>query len=490
MIYKNPRTASTLFILFAFSFLTRFLLISKGPYHLDCLVLAINARETLVTQQLHYQFGFGYPLTVIMGSLFAGLMQLFSVDDPVSSVNLMSVVVSSLTVPLFYLLVRNISNNTAALFSALALSLHPIFLTLSVYGNSHVTSLFFLIASLYFLTRPAPHLVLSSLLFGCMGAARLQDMVLMLIPVILLLIYKKESVWTVLKYSITAAVTAALCHVPYFLSNANSHYIDQLRSFFQVGVTANHAGLFSPNLCFSLETIFYATAYVNVFIALFGVYLLIRNKKYALVLFLTSWLLVPLLFYGNLQTVAPRFFLISLPPLLIGLGYGMNYFLDLSSRLFKMALAIVFCFTLLVPLITSIFPILAFRHSMALLPEWAEFIGDNTEPHALIITGDDQDFITHYGKRTVFYRHKDFFHLDPVEFEKFKQKLTSLLDENVPVYITRDGLYSYDPARKFSSYILENYRLEFQGTRKYEDWHGGELILKVQREALYRIYKK
>lgn len=184
-------------VIFFFSFILRLFLISAGPYHIDCLALSINAQKTLDTFAFEHQFGPGYPLTIITGSMFLAFLRLFSLDDPVLAVNFMSVTLSSLTVLVFYHFLKNTINARAGMYGALFLSLHPIFLSLSVYGNSHIVCVFFLILSLYFLTCPflKARYIYFSLALGLMGAGRVQDMVLMIIPIGLFWLFRKEPVF-------------------------------------------------------------------------------------------------------------------------------------------------------------------------------------------------------------------------------------------------------------------------------------------------------
>ena len=67
MITKQKDLLILLF-LFLLAFIIRLLLISKGPFHMDTLDLAINAVKSLDNLSIHYMHGAGYPLTVIVGS--------------------------------------------------------------------------------------------------------------------------------------------------------------------------------------------------------------------------------------------------------------------------------------------------------------------------------------------------------------------------------------------------------------------------------------
>jgi len=475
-----------------FSFTLRIFLISKGPYHVDCLALAINAQRTYTDHTLHYQFGIGYPLTVLAGTLFIGLTNLFAIYDPIFAVNLMSVWLSSFCVLILYLFLRNILNDLSAFLGAAALSLHPIFLPLSVYGNSHVVSLFFFLLSLYVLTHPQIKYknILFSLSLGFMGAARLQDMALILIPTGILWFKTQRDfqLKTFLNCFISAIVIALSFHLPYLSGNGQLNYTSQLQNFFMLGLTSNFSGIISPYLPRSLGIIFFTTTYVSSAIAGFGLFRIYQTGPY-LGVFLTAWFLCPLMFYGNVQTLVPRFLLIVTVPVIIAAAYGFHLLLMTKSSLQKIVVGAIFILMLALPLATNILPILQFRHTHALLPDWATFIGKHTEPNAKIIVGDEELFVMYYGKRKTLERDLNSFEGKPAEFVQFKDGLSAALDNNIPLYITESALYTSDPAQGFLNYIRNNYRLEPRGTQRIENWHGGEMQLEVLPDSLYRIYR-
>ncbi len=490
-----------LFVLLFFiaSFLLRIILISKGPYHLDCLALAINAKQTLETHQLYYQFCTGYPLTVLIGSFFIAATQWVIGDDPVFAVNFMSVVLSSLSVAIFYLFIKNIINTRSAFFGALLFSLHPIFLSLSVYGNSHIVCVFFLLLSLYTLTNPHQKFryFFFSLFLGLMGAARLQDMILMLLPISIFWIaghkntpesFQRKILSLTLCF-ISALLIAALFHIPYLTHKTSSSYLSQFNVFWRIGLTSNFLGFFSAYFKRSIDIISFSTTLPNLLIAWFGLVKMF-NKKSSLALLSLLWLCVPLFFYGNLLTSVPRFFLISIVPLCLMFGYGIDCLLYNKKLLFQYTLAAISITMLLVPNITNVFPILYFRHSYDLLPSWAKYVKDHTQPQALIITGDDELFLNHYAQRKTLYRPKAMNHLDENEFNTFKKTLADKLADNIPVYITTTGLSTYNPNGIFSNYIHDHYRLEYRATKTIEDWHSGELLLDKVKESLFRVYQK
>lgn len=495
MLTKSPQTCRSWILpltLLLFSFTLRIFLISKGPYHVDCLALAINAQKTYTDHTLHYQFGTGYPLTVLAGTLFIGLTNFFSINDPVFAVNLMSVWLSSLTVLIFFLLLKNTFNKLTAFLGATALSLHPIFLTLSVYGNSHVVSLFFFLLSLYFLTHSQIKYknILFPLSLGLMGAARLQDMALILIPTGILWFktQKNFQLKTFLNCFVAAIVIAISFHLPYLSGDGQSSYTSQLKNFIALGLTSNFLGLFSSYLPKSIHVIFFTTTYVSTVIAGFGLYKIYQVTP-RIGVFLTAWFLCPLLFYGNVMTLVPRFLLIATVPVIIAAAYGFHLLLINKSSLQKIVVGAAFILMLALPLVTNILPILQFRHTHALLPDWAAFIGKNTEHNAEIIVGDEQLFVIYYGKRRTFWRDINSFEGQPEEFAKFKDSLSANLNNNIPLYITESALCTSDPAQGLLNYMRNNYRLEPRGKQKIENWHSGEMQLEIVPDSLYRIYQ-
>ena len=170
-------------IIFLISFCLHLSLISKGPVTIDCLGLAINSQATLETLHLHYQSGSGYPLMVLLGSIFIAIGKYIGITDQVIAINFISVVFSSIAILAFYLLIQEICDSLTAIFASFILLLNPIFLDVSTYGINHAPALCFLLLGLLSLLHFKTagniiNLLLSALYFGFMGATRLQDLIL------------------------------------------------------------------------------------------------------------------------------------------------------------------------------------------------------------------------------------------------------------------------------------------------------------------------
>ena len=485
-------------LILVLSFLLRVSLLSAGPYHTDCLALAINAQNTLASHQIHYQFGSGYILTVLLGSFFVGLGKFLSIHDPIICVNFMSAVFSSLAVFVYYFIVKKLTDSMTALLSGMLFCLSPIFLGVSIYGNSHTVSIFFLMLGIFFFckyneTSLRRYFILSALSIGLMGTARLQDMILMIIPLSVLIIsaiktqrlsvFFKNLFWF---FSI-AALTTFIIYLFLFLGNNFNQFLDQFSFFWKLGLKDNFRGIISKSLDRSFSYLSMSLSPLGLIAGYLGFCYLLKNKPKVFV-FLLLWFLVPLLFYGNLHTTAPRFLNLILPPFIAAIGYLFSQICKINLRFRITALAI---FLIMLTLIfQSIYPMLESRHKYDLLPDFFRWMATKTEKKALIISGDEDAFIRYYAGRSSLPRPLNEFFIEDTALEEFKKKLNNLLEKNIPVYATSTGIYAYNPRLQFSSFMEENYTLEFLGEQRIEDWHRGELILRTYKMTLFRVMKK
>lgn len=486
-------------ILCALSLILRLAFLSSGPFHVDCLNLAIQAERTLDTGKLHYLFGFGYPLTVILGACFIFLARIFGVHDPVIGVNLMSAVFSSLSVGVLYLFVRRLGDELAAFFSALFFSIFPIFLTISVFGTSHTPSVFFLLTGLvlllnYHKTSHRQELMVSGILFGCMGAAREHEFLLMILPVSFLFFFpsKKQARGLTTHYNAAQtfgnfllfwAAALGVCflfHLPLLFGADMAGYSGQMQRYWVSGLTNNYLGMASDSLIFSLQQIFFGMTPIGAVMGISGLFLLF-SKDRRLFGFLMLWLAVPLLFYGNMQMTEPRFLIIPAIALIIAMGIFLSYLLAQHRALFDVGVVFTFC-TITLILFVQTLPILRFRHTHALLPDFARYVEKMTEPEAVVITADEGPFIRYYGHRAFLSRPYSLKTMD-----ELCSRVDILLDEGTPVYITSSGLLSGDPHRQFSGLLLLKYDLSFVGQHFSEDWHRGATRIRTGYEKIYRL---
>ncbi len=325
-----------------------------------------------------------------------------------------------------------------------------------------------------------------------MGATRLQDMILILPAISFLYFFfpknmKKNKMQSFLLFAFIIFITTLIFHLPFLLGKDTAIFNSQLHQFWKSGLTHNFRGFFSPSLILTFQ-------FLNLNFSLFGFIFItigsffLYQKNLKIFSFLFLWTSIPLLFYGNLLTTAPRFFTILLPPLYIIQGALFNRLFNINLK-FKIITLMAYT-TLIVITFIPIYPILSYRHKKALLPDYARWISQKTEPNAYIIIGDDRLFMQYYGHRKILGRPLKIHNLSDNELQKFQIKLDNLLNKDIPVYATYIGLYDYDPHKKFSTFIIKNYTLTMIGKHLYEDWHKGELTQRVIYNPLVKINKK
>ena len=501
----SPTRKSLLILagIFVLSLALRLALISKGPYNLDTLNLAIKAQETLQTGRLQHLFGSGYPLTVLLGAFFIIAVNFWGVSDPVYAVNLMSVVLSAGSVALLYLIAEGLAGRRAAVFASVSFSLCPIFLALSVYGKSHAPGLFFLLLSVFALLRFVKNgrrlnLIISAVFFGAMGAARLQDMFLLLPAMCFFVVFglpfetglslkfRISRIKLLAIFCLIAGGTAAAFHLPYFLQNDNEYSTNLLR-FWQAGFKDKYLGILTPRLLTAGKHLVDNFTWPGLIISCFGL-IRIGRKNISLGFFLFLWIAGPLMFYGNHRFVInPRFLLVLLPPLVISQGYLLGTWI---KKYPAARIVIIPAFVLMTGLACSrVYPALKFRHEQALLPDFVRWVAAGIEPDARIIVTDEGLFYKYYTTGQVLYRPADVIRSTSEELDAFRQTVDALLDQQIPVYITTASLYAYDRDRHFSDFFMKHYEGELVGSHYYEDWHLGSAATQVFLFDLYRVRK-
>lgn len=492
--------------IFLVSFLIRFCLISKGPYHIDTLQLILKGQTLLDSHRLEMRSGLGFPLSVILSAGFIFLAKVFSIGDPVFAVNFMSVVTSSLSVLFFYLLVEKLFNKKTAFFSSILFSLSPLFLGLSVYGKSHTPSLLFLFISIYFILlwrerKKTKTFLCASIFIALMGATRILDMALLFLPLSLLILWsdrlaetssplqKKKQLWKqVFLFWITAIPLILTFYLPFFIdTNSASHktyFLNDLR----IGLTENFMGLCSPRLLVTFDFLRINTTTLGLILVVLSLFFLFTRKK-PLFFILFFWILIPLIAYGNLHTtVAPRYFVTLLPALYICIGFILSYFSNQNK--IKTALSLLLFLYILTYSWIFMYPALKARHENAILPAFAQWTEKMIPDNGTIICGDESAFFRYYTQLNILGRPMDFFAYSEETLANYQKRIDSLLNEAIPVYIHTGSLYAYNKNEQFSNLFWDNYTLTYIGTHPYEDWHKGEMELQIYPFDLFKIDKK
>lgn len=477
---------------------------SKGAYHPDVIDLAIQSQKLLDTGIIGMHLQYGCPVSIIIGAAFILFTKLLGINDPIFALNLMSITFGSLAVMVFYMIVNNIFDKKTAVLAAISLCLSPIFLSVSAYGKTHTLALYFLFLTIHYLLTfnnngKSRYLMYSAFCLGLLGATRFQDMILTVIPILLFYIFKITNIndpdakpktnyfksnFLFFLFSIYGFLFSF--HIPYIL-NPKLNFIKNIISY--KSSQLNNDGSLSQLFLLSKTFNMLLTEYflIGIFIALFGLTLIYKKHKKLGLLF-TIWIISNLYIFSILPMTVPRFLFVLFPCFYILQAYFFNVF-SRKNWIFNILCFLIF-FAMIIMKVTSIYPILSFRHQHAVLPEYCRWVKSVTPKNAMVISGDDRLFFEYYGKMKFLSKNLKTFSIDSDEIASFKKQLDHNLDNNIPIYITDIGLYAYDPDKKFSTFIKNNYKLQFIGTHLYEDWHKGAFKQQLFNLPLYKVNRK
>ncbi len=489
--------------LFVISLVLRLSVIGKGFYHPDALFLGIQSEKILASGHIHYLHLIGYPLTALLGAFFLWIGQALRITDPAVSINALSAIFSSLTIVIFYDLLKKILSPLAALLSASLLLVHPFFFAASVFGNSHMPSLFFFVLSLDLILihrrdNRAAFFWLAAVSAGFMAAARPQN-IIQLFPVgYAFLSWDKDSQPPGLKhlcaglkkYGAFILVTGCVCFM---------FYIPMLRT---------HGGLvidggsprdlwlsILPDLTawgwwVSLKKIVLSFSPLGLIFIIIGLGAIFQKSRRLFTL-IVCWALPAWIVFGCLATYVPRYSLNTVIALTIPIGHALS---RLIHKNFRGAALGLLSFILLATLLWSdIYSIVLFRHRHDLMGDFGSWIKAKTPSDAVIYAQDEQMIIEHYADRAVKkapfikYAKRIYTAQDRQNLSAALQEIRDLLRDKVPVYITSSALTAYDPQKRFARALRAGFRLNPIGDIAMEEWHQGITTLILYRERLYQI---
>ncbi|MBU0468309.1 MAG: glycosyltransferase family 39 protein [Candidatus Omnitrophica bacterium] len=494
-------------VLLVFSFFIRMSLISKGPYSLDSLVVVDAALKTIQTYQIQYFHDFQYPLAVIFLVGFINFFKLFSVYDPVFLYNFLSVFFSSMSVSLFYVLIKQLINKPAAFFTAILFSLCPIYLGLSVYGTSNILSLFFLFLCLvsmnqYFLSQEKKYYFLSSFSLGLMGAARLQEMFFILPAIFCLYAFSplekirpdrsQKKLRTKLcgfaGYLVIAVLIGGIFYLPAILRQIKSP-----ETPFLIGVLVTNVPrsgfikFFIGSIVRNIGFIKMSFSFLGLVLSVVGIALMAFSNRRAFALCF-SWILAPLLILACFRITGPRLLVLIVPAFYVGLGYVFSIVLK-KNKTMRLVVFVVFV-GILFSNYFKIYPILLHRHNAALLPDYARKIGEISKPNDVIICHDEALFIQYYAKRQTKSRPSESDLFSREAMMKYKDEVRVLLAQGRSVYLTWPGMFASEHPQVFEHLTKKYFKVEEVGMMPYEDWHRGPNRQQIYKFPIYRLKKK
>ncbi|MGE5307664.1 MAG: ArnT family glycosyltransferase [Deltaproteobacteria bacterium] len=463
--------------LFLLSFCVRFALIGKGAYHYDVAELILAVQRSIDGQGMQYMHGAGYPLHVLIASLFIRVFQ-----PPVFAVNFMAVLAGSLSVPLLFEAVRKLIDSRTALFSALLFSVFPAFLSASVYGINNSVSVLFALASFVFMIDAVSSgkrslFLVSGILFGCCVSVRLPDALFILPLSALVFLYKKTYARADISFFLVPWILIpAACYAPLMAHGGVGSILDALTSQTQ----GKFGGIVSPVFGLSLGWLNDMLTVPGIALAGAGAWLLYRNRLFPVLLI---WFLVFFLYYGNVLTVEPRMLIMAGIPALVLAGYSLARLYQ-PHRLTAVVLAVLTGTFMLAPLL----PVLWFRHQHAQIQEYFTWLASETEPGSAVIATDNGIFLELYARGRVHLSHPDTCDRQRM-LDFFSREVDPRLDAGIPVYLISSA-FQYDGCDMFRKTLEERYELVFKGSHQNEDWHHHCLTAGVYDDPLVKIESK
>jgi hypothetical protein len=478
------------FFLFLLNLLAGLLLINEGMFHFDSVILAQAVEKTYQTGQLQSAVYGRYGAVIVNSFLY---FPFFLGKESAEFATLFSsVLFHSLSIVAFFLLIYELfGNRVQAVFGALLLSFTPFYFSPNTYGKEHGMCMFFFLLSLFLLHRGRRSgslwlIGLSSLFCGFSASVR--EAILPAIPLYFLLYFiadtgrgphkshlpsersdQKMLLFMALPVSIIL-VSLVLTYLSPVISTA---------LFRRSTAIANFEGLFSPTLKTALMDILWIVPKVLFVFFFAGIYLLKRDKRSPLLLFLVLWTM-QILIFGNVSNYKPRFLDIVIAPFFIIVSYALAW-LYIRSRIVAMAL-VAYC---VVTMFLFMFPMLYFRHHYCGEKQLALYVRAVTEKDAVIITTDEFPFIEYYGHRNILVMP----HGGSRIMGDFAAKVNGFLKSDIPVYYTDNPYYVYieSGARRW---LMKYYRLDNVGGALNEDFHIAELASRRVFQNIFRVHLK
>jgi len=308
----------------------------------------------------------GYILYIALGKMVN-----FILHDANTTFIFLGIVFSILTVFLVYFLAKNIFNRKIAIASAVLLTFNPLFWFYGEIGSIYIFQAFFsaLIAFLCYksLKEGGYYIYLSALILGISGGFRL-DMVILLLPLwIFSLIYNKTNLKRLLKALSVLVIGVLLWMVPTIISTGSlGNYLKLLSTVSSAGYTSvlMGASLNSQIINSGLSIVWYLLAINLSGIILLVIYLIFhhnnwKNKfipylKDPRSIFFILWILPAFLFFTIIYIIKPGYALISLPALIIILGYVVKRLAeDLHIKIPKISVKSFFIIILIIGVIMN-----------------------------------------------------------------------------------------------------------------------------------------
>ena len=494
MLYSNTKNLVHIFsdnrfiliLLFLFSLIIRLLFINAGLFHHDSVQLAIATEETVKTFELHAAVGGKLVLVLINSLIFLIPYYFLKVTSAEFTITLTSIFFAALSICFLYLFLRELTNKVFISFaSSILFSVTPIYLSVTTYAKSHSLSIFFVLLAAYTLIKSTKENskklgFISGLSLGILLFIRPSDF-LFIIPFIFLFLYahkiiKLENSKARFKVNFLYLIVLPLLLISLLYGITQfSVIVSQIKS--------NPLVFDKIVLLSSIVSLINTTTIIGFLFLLIGLYYLFIKNRYLLAFFL-FWFFTTYIYYSNVFTFAQRFLILSLIPIMILVGYGLEFFY-IKNKIIAFIILILIASSMFL----SIYPIIKYRHVHSGGKDLALFVNNLTENNSVVIIGDDGPFLDYYGyRRTIAYPATNNKEL----LDNFIEKVNDILDSNINVYIPETNyIYHHPPKESKMVYDLinENFNVTVVGEIIWENYHHASILSQKFDVYLFKLDK-
>ncbi len=507
----------------------RLVLLNAGLWHTDSIWQARAVESAVLDGSFTYMHPPGYPGQVALGALFFWVHHLATgATSAAAAITVQSAVAGAVAAGLAVLLAKRLFEDDLAGFAAgLLLAVTPIFLSVTTFAKSHGSQAVFLLLAGIAAERAVPGrrlraAILAGLALGFAASIRTESV--LLVPALLVLLWRVESPIELADDGLRLRVPAAHvgAHVGALVGGAllvpALLYAQQtaavgLEPFTSASSNSDFLGPFSRALTAqTLPALTTSFSWLGWPLLALGFVVAWRTRR-GVALALTLWLVVMLVYLGNLAITVPRHLVPVVLPACLLMGGAVAAIGRRQRALAGAALVVVAC-----AMVVPIWPVLQTRSRSAPTIDTLRGIAEHTEENAVIYAQDLGNHIRYVtgrevGEHAIATRDAGRFALEVTDS---MEEIRGHIAAGRPVYVTSDA-FSYDQRLEHedgSTYFLKvgipgvgespageeqlgmwgvtligTVALQRVYTGPIDDWHGASLEPRTPKPVDLHLYR-
>lgn len=466
--------------LFLVSLILRLSFLNAGLFHHDSVQLAMAVEKSADEFAIQPIGGGRHGLVLIDTIVFYFFSVFFGHTSAEFAVNFSSALFGALAIPLLYLFAMELTGSARiSVFSALAYSVTPIFLSVSTFAKDHTLSVFLVLLAFYLLTLSIKknknvYAALSGAAFGFSLLVREINILLVFSIAYFLLSYSNKISPSVNKkrlFSWFISMVAVFTVILIILINP----------ILKQQITRSFGTFVIDQITYSLSGILITLTWLGAALLLYGIWLLHNGRK-ELLFFFALWFLPLFAFYTLSSVVDHRFFSEAIIPLIIVISLATDSLGRFHRYLPYAAVAI-----LIVWMLWSIYPAMQARHENSSMKEFSSMVREKLGPDAVIMLyGDNQIFLNYYQNITTIPCEPN---LDMENSKKFVGLVYGDLLANRSVYMSTEcfSIGSLEEKQHFYRLMFYNFRFDFEFEYYFDNYHKSTLRQDMMKNYLLRM---